>query len=488
MFIPLDRKPDWRHPPVITLLLICINILVFNFLQEQDPLREKEAFRYYFSSGLAELEIPRYIQYLNKHSNSRISINPVPKLVGSEQKIIYRHLMINGGFLRALNKSHIISPDDPDYVVWQDLHRDFDNRLQSIVSYRYALKPYSPDPLTVFSSIFLHADLWHLLGNMVFLFLFGFILELSLGSIMLLLVYIACGIIANLVTLAIIPNSAQWIIGASGAITGLAGLYAILYGMRKIRFFYSLIFYFDYIRAPAIIMLPAWLLYELAYSLISPASVSTVTHIGGLLGGIFMGIIIRYSPLQIHTEEKKKNARINFESDFKTAMRALTNAELDKARDILKRLLEVQPTDMRMVLKLFHIARARTDHDLARHYIRLLLTQPGKDPQLLHDQQRSFLEYLELTQEQPNLPAGLLAETGIRFCAAGLVETSDKILALLIKQNPAQEKIPVLLFLLATRYHKSGKPEKSRHYKQLLIRHFANSPEAQTIQQTLPGL
>ncbi len=486
MFIPLDRKPDWRSPPVSTLLLICINILIFTFLQAQDPLRETDAFRYYFSSGLAELEIPRYIQYLNKYSKRQISIKPVTELAKNEKRIIYKHLMSNGGFLRALNKSQIISPDDPDYAVWQGWQRNFNKRLQNIFSYRYALKPYSADSLTIFSSIFLHTDLWHLLGNMLFLLLFGFILELSLGSLMLFLVYLACGIIANIVTIVITPDSAQWISGASGAITGLAGLYTILYGMRKIRFFYSLIFYFDYVRAPAIIMLPAWLLYELAYSLIAPDSVNTVTHIGGLLGGIVIGIIIRYSPLQIHSEEQTKNADLNFETDFKTAVAALEDTELDKACNIFKRLLESEPADTRIILKLFQIARVRADRGLARHYIQLLLTQPGKDPQLLRDQQRCFLEYLELTQGKATLAAELLAQTGIRFCAAGFVDSSQKILALLIKHNPAQEKIPLLLLLLATRYHKSGKLEKSRHYKQLLIQHFADSPETEMIKQTLP--
>ncbi len=488
MFIPLDRKPDWRSPPVATLLLICINILIFTFLQGQDSLREVDTFRYYFSSGLAELEIPHYVQYLNKHNHHQINIKPVIGLPGNERKIIYKHLMSNGRFLRALNKSQIISPHDSDYVIWQSLHQNFNKRLQDIFSYRYALKPYSANPLTIFSSLFLHADLGHLLGNMIFLLLFGFILELSLGSTVLLLVYLACGIIANLVTVAITPDSAQWVSGASGAITGLAGLYAILFWMRKIRFFYSLIFYFDYVRAPAIIMLPAWLLYELTYSLIAPDSVNTVTHVGGLLGGIFIGVIIRYSPLQIHTDEEKKDAQIDFENEFKTAMTALTNTELDKACDIFKRLLEAQPADMRIVLKLFHIARARKDQESARHYIQLLLAQSGKDPQLLNEQQRSFLEYLELTKEQLTLPAGLLAETGIRFCAASFVDSSEKILALLIKQDPEHEKIPSLLFFLATRYHKSDNPEKSSYYKQLLIRHFKDSPETQTIQKTLPGI
>ncbi len=488
MFIPLDRKPDWRTPPVITLLLISINILVFVFLQAQDQVRENDAFRYYFSSGLAELEIPRYIQYLNRHSDSHIAINPANELDAREQKVIYKHLMSNGRFLQALSTAHVIAPDDPAYAVWQGLRRGFDNRLQSIITYRYSLKPYIADPLTTFTSIFLHADLGHLLGNMVFLLLFGFILELSLGGIVLLLVFIACGISANLVTIVITPNSAQWITGASGAITGLAGLYAILYGMRKIRFFYSLIFYFDYIRAPAIIMLPVWLLYEFAYSLIAPDSVNTVTHIGGLLGGILAGLIIKHSPLPIHGRQEETHTSVDFETEFQTAMTALSNSELDKACDKFRQLLEIKPADPRILLKLFHIAKARTDRTSAKYYIRLLLNQSETDPQLLRDQQRSFLEYLELMQGEPDLPAELLAETGIRFCAAGFVESSDKILALLIRQKPTQEKIPVLLLLLATRYHKSGKPEKSRQYKQLLTRHFADSPEAHTIRQTLPGL
>lgn len=488
MFIPLDRKPDWRTPPVITLLLISINILVFVFLQGQDQVREDDAFRYYFSSGLAELEIPRYVQYLNRHNSNHIAISPANELSSHEQKVIYKHLMGNGRFLQALNKSQIITPGDPVYAVWQGLRRGFDNRLQNIFSYRYSLKPYVADPLTTFTSIFLHADLGHLLGNMVFLLLFGFILELSLGSILLLLVFIGCGISANLVTIAITPNSAQWITGASGAITGLASLYAILYGMRKIRFFYSLIFYFDYVRAPAIIMLPVWLLYEFAYSLIAPGSVNTVTHIGGLLGGVVAGLIIKYSPLQIHGRGEATQASLDFETEFQQAMTALSHSELDKACDKFMQLLKIKPAEPRILLKLFHIAKARIDQTSAQHYIQLLLTQSGTDPQLLRDQQRSFLEYLQLTQGKPDLPAELLAETGIRFCAAGFVESSDKILALLIRQDPTQKKIPVLLLLLATRYHKSGNPEKSRQYKQLLTRHFADSPEAHTIQQTLPGL
>lgn len=485
MFIPLDRKPDWHRPPVVTLLLIAINILIFNFLQGQDQQREADAFHYYISSGLAELEMPHYIRYLNQHPGTQTTLDPNTELDTNQQKIIYQHLMNNGLFLQALKQSHIISADDPVYAVWQGLRQSFDKRLQNIFTYHFSLKPYLADPFTLVSALFLHADAMHLLGNMIFLLLFGFILELSLGSIMLLLVFMACGITANLVTLLITPNSAQWIMGASGAITGLAGLYSILYGMRKIRFFYTLIFYFDYVRAPAIIMLPAWLLYELAYNFISPNNVSTVTHIGGLLGGIFIGFIIKYSPLKIHGDEEEKDAALNIEAEFRAAMNALSNSELDKARDIFIQLLETRPADPKILLKLFHIANVLTDKESAQHYIQKLLMQNIRDPQLLRDQHRSFIDYMKLTKDEPNLPSDLLVETGIRFCHAGFIESSEKILDRVLQQNPNQEKLPALLYFIATRYHKSGNAEKSQHYMQLLTQRFSTSPEAQSIQETL---
>jgi len=449
-------------------------------------MREKDAFHYYFSSGLAELEIPRYIQYLNKQGRKQVHIAPIDELSVNKQNLLYRHLLSNGRFLQALDSSHIIRTNDPDYAHWQGLRRGFNQRLQNIVSYRYSLKPNSATALSVISSLFLHTSGWHLIGNMIFLLLFGFILELALGSSILLLVFMLCGISANLATIVINPNSAQWIMGASGAITGLASLYAMIYGLRKIRFFYSLIFYFDYVRAPAILMLPVWLLYEVAYSLISPNSVSTVTHIGGLLSGIVIGAVIKYSPLQIHREENKKDTQLNFEAEYQAAMTALSNAELSKAYMLLQQLLVAQPTDSRILLNLFQISKARSDHESTKKYIQLLLALSGHEPQLIGNQQRCFIEYLQLTQEELNLPTQLLAETAIRFCVAGFVENSEKILTLLLKKNPEEEKIPSLLLSLSKCHQKLGDSEKSNRYKKLLIQHFATSSEAQIVQQIKP--
>src|SRR5664279_3799964 len=64
LIIPVSRRPDWRHPPVVTLLLILLNCLVYFGVQSGDDRRQEDAFRFYASSSLPALELPRYVKHL----------------------------------------------------------------------------------------------------------------------------------------------------------------------------------------------------------------------------------------------------------------------------------------------------------------------------------------------------------------------------------------------------------------------------------------
>ena len=130
---------------------------------------------------------------------------------------------------------------------------------------------------------------------MIFLFLIGVTLETTLGS----LLYLACYLISGLgaVTLywQVYPDNDIGLIGASGAIAGLMGMYAGVFGLRKIRFFYSLLFYFDFIKAPALIMLPLWIaneIYQLYFNIGS--NVAYIAHIGGLLTDSIISFAIKH--------------------------------------------------------------------------------------------------------------------------------------------------------------------------------------------------
>jgi len=154
----------------------------------------------------------------------------------------------------------------------------------------------------VFTSMFLHANMLHLLGNMLFLYVFGRDVEKVMGKARFLAFYIACGVIANIfntLSIAILPSSyllskvqeyiLPWLIpsvGASGAISGVLGAYLILFPRAKI----IAIFYFFPILMTAEFYIFIWFLYQLIMGLTlwSSAGVAFWAHVGGFLGGMAM--------------------------------------------------------------------------------------------------------------------------------------------------------------------------------------------------------
>jgi len=152
----------------------------------------------------------------------------------------------------------------------------------------------------VFTSMFLHANMLHLLGNMLFLYVFGRDVERIMGRVRFLAFYIVSGIIANVfntLSIAVLPSAyllskvqeyiLPWLIpsvGASGAISGVLGAYLVLFPRAKIL----AIFYFFPILMTAEFYIFIWFLYQLVMGLTlwSTAGVAFWAHVGGFLGGI----------------------------------------------------------------------------------------------------------------------------------------------------------------------------------------------------------
>ena len=136
---------------------------------------------------------------------------------------------------------------------------------------------------TAISSMFIHGDILHLLGNMWFLWVFGDNLESKLGHLKFLIFYILCGISAIVLYSATSMGTGIPIVGASGAISGILGAYLILFPKNKIRAIIPFPVYFAY-SVPAFVFIIGWFLFQLV-SLGSDSVVSYWSHIGGFLFG-----------------------------------------------------------------------------------------------------------------------------------------------------------------------------------------------------------
>jgi membrane associated rhomboid family serine protease len=142
-----------------------------------------------------------------------------------------------------------------------------------------------PPPLTLVTSLFLHGGLFHLLGNMLYLWIFGNNIEDRLGPVRFVLFYLVCGVAAALTHVLFEPASRVPMIGASGAIAGILGAYALLFPGARVRTLIFLVFYIDVVAIPAGLILGLWFLLQVL-NVGMGGGVAWFAHIGGFLAGL----------------------------------------------------------------------------------------------------------------------------------------------------------------------------------------------------------
>lgn len=148
--------------------------------------------------------------------------------------------------------------------------------------------------LPIFTSMFLHGGILHLLGNMLFLWVFGGGVEDRLGHLRYLFFYLVCGVGAALVHVVTNWGSPVPTIGASGAISGVMGAFIVLFPRSRILTLVPLLFIFFTVRLPAMIMLGYWFLIQFLSGLstfgeIGQGGVAWWAHIGGFgLGALLI--------------------------------------------------------------------------------------------------------------------------------------------------------------------------------------------------------
>ena len=149
--------------------------------------------------------------------------------------------------------------------------------------------------LRLFTALFLHADWAHLLGNLVFLLIFGLPAERVLGPWRLLLLFLLGGAAANLAALYAMGSPDRIIIGASGAVSALLGAYLALFPGARLGVVLPLGLFLEFVRAPAFLLIGVWAALQVVFAYIGPSfgRVAWSAHVAGFLFGIVYGLYVR---------------------------------------------------------------------------------------------------------------------------------------------------------------------------------------------------
>jgi membrane associated rhomboid family serine protease len=157
------------------------------------------------------------------------------------------------------------------------------------------------DPLSrflpIFTSMFLHAGLLHLAGNMLFLHIFGDNVEDRLGHLRFLVFYLGCGTVAALVQVHMLGHSRLPMVGASGAIAGVTGAYFVFYPRARVLTLVPVFLFWEIVQVPAVVFLFLWLAIQIIYGMMAlggseSGGVAWWAHVGGFAGGAVGGPLL----------------------------------------------------------------------------------------------------------------------------------------------------------------------------------------------------
>ena len=159
----------------------------------------------------------------------------------------------------------------------------------------------SVETATLITSQFLHGSLIHIAGNLLFLWIFGNNIEDRFGRFRFLLFYLVGGIVAGLAQVAIDPGSTVPTIGASGAIAATLGAYLVLFPRARVTTAIFLVFFYQLIDVPAVLVLAFWFVLQLLDGLgslgpmgdVASGGIAFFAHIGGFVFGAAVALLVR---------------------------------------------------------------------------------------------------------------------------------------------------------------------------------------------------
>jgi membrane associated rhomboid family serine protease len=494
VIIPLSGRISLRNPPIATIGIILANCVVFFFLQSADSGIQEKAQDYYLKSNLAAIEVAAYEQY--REFGAVVSLTPAE--ISSRSSFRAREEIFpimavmqgDGEFMASLEKNRIITPEQEIYPAWREKRDRFNEILSSTTIMSCGFRPAHWNFRSAFTHMFLHGGFTHLLGNMIFLWLVGCVLELAWGRILYLGLYVAGGILAAAFFGIVHHGSIAPLIGASGAIAALMGAYAVLYGRRRIKVFYSLGFYFNYTMVPGVVILALWMgneFFQLFFG--SESQVAYLAHIGGLGSGAFMGLMHRKFPgkgdeeiLEQEHDPGKKAAAL-----LEEALKRVEKLDMQGARVLLRQVLEIEPNNRLALTQMYHADKLDPGTDEFHASAGRLLANLVMDRQVHREALAVYREYIRKAVK-PRLPLTLLFTVSSYFAATGHLEEAEKIMGFLLKKKPDLLKMPEGLLYVARACLKDGLQSKARSYLQVICMRYPLSGECAVARRILDDL
>ncbi len=296
IIIPSEKKFDSKHPPIILLLLVIVNLITYFVYQAGDNKKTDDALKQYQALKYFEAEKVLYQNYLEKEYKKNEQEQFSQALENNNLYAASYFLIADYQFYSYLDKRAdgilSIRALEDDIDTWRYNRSSINQLVQSTSTLSFGLTPAKSNWYSYITHQFLHGGVMHLLGNLFFLIVCGFAVEASLGHLKFLGFYLISGVGAGAFHTLFDLSSNMPLIGASGAISGVMAMYLAIFRFKKIEFFYWIFIFVGYFRAPALLILPIYIGKEVSNYLSDAGSnIAFMAHAGGFISGLLLVFI-----------------------------------------------------------------------------------------------------------------------------------------------------------------------------------------------------
>jgi membrane associated rhomboid family serine protease len=338
------------------------------------------------------------------------------------------------------------------------------------------------DVARMFSAMFLHGGIGHLFGNMLFLAFLGLLVEGALGSGLFLTLYLLGGLGGQLFSLAWRWGEQGSALGASGAIAALMGAYCVLWGMRKVRFFWWFFVVFDYVRAPALWLLPFWLGWQVLNLLFNKgAQIGFDAHAGGIASGALLAFVA----VRLHWQRREflddEVLAEDGEAAYRRALVHLGKLEITQAKALLRPLLDAPAPPLPWLLAWYRCCRYQAGGTELAAAARRLLLYPTATVSERAEIRKVWDDCfgdggpLPLTDDE-------VLQQARRWLDLAALEDSARLLRTLTERSPTQPGLPEAWLQLMRKHSEHNDRAAAKQTCAYILQNFPGTLAAQKAQ------
>jgi membrane associated rhomboid family serine protease len=347
ILIPLRHENmRGRRWPIVTFALIALNIVAF--LATHWTIEAQDA------------QIPQRVEVV-KHLLLLAAMHPELKLGDDARRLIEPLATRYPDEWKQMGSSDRKPEDEWDANIRQEqepaalqtemdnLSQQFEDMVRKSLLGHYGFVPVHPTAISYLTANFLHAGWLHLIGNMWFLWLAGFILEDNWGRAIYSVFYLLAGAVALQFHGWMYPDSFAPLLGASGAVAALMGAFLVRFPKLKIEMFWIFFYIRGRFKAPAYWLLSIWGLMEVFYgTLFGQASgVAHWAHVGGFLFGMLGALVLRKSGLEQKASSTiEQKVSWSADPDIVAATELMDQGKLDEAISKLRAHVAAKPDSL----------------------------------------------------------------------------------------------------------------------------------------------